>query len=237
MMRRIFAPLLAAGLLFCVQAQADDTLAPLHFQSDGVFGSFDKAAAQRGFLVYQTVCASCHSARELHYRDLQALGFTPDQVAGIAAGVKLANGSPATLDDVFKNPHAPAAAFGGAVPPDLSNIVNARPRGAHYVYDLLTGYSAAPAGVPLLPGHYFNTAYPGNQIAMPAPLRANAVRYADGTPATAPQEAADVSEFLAWAADPNLTARHEIGLRAVLFLVFLTVIAVISKRRVWRETV
>ena len=50
------------------------------------------------------------------------------------------------------------------------------------------------------------------------------------------QEAADVTAFLAWAADPNLDTRREIGLRAMLFLVFLTVIAIATKRRIWRET-
>ncbi len=59
--------------------------------------------------------------------------------------------------------------------------------------------------------------------------------YADGTAATAPQEAADVTAFLDWAADPNLDARHEIGLRAVMFLVFLSIIAIATKRKIWRE--
>jgi ubiquinol-cytochrome c reductase cytochrome c1 subunit len=236
-MRRIFAPLLAAGLLVAANAHAENTLTPLHFQSQGVLGSYDVAALQRGFLVYQTVCASCHSANALHYRDLEALDFSPDQVAGIAAGVKLPDGSAATLDDVFKNPHMPAAAFGGAMPPDLSNIVNERPKGLHYVYDVLTGYGTAPPDVTMLASHYYNTAYPGNQIAMPDPLKGNEVSYADGTAATPQQEAADVTTFLAWAADPNLDTRREIGLRAILFLVFLTVIAIASKRRVWREVV
>jgi ubiquinol-cytochrome c reductase cytochrome c1 subunit len=237
-MRLIFTPVLAASLLFAAHARADDTLTPLHFQSQGTFGSYDKAALQRGFLVYQSVCAGCHSANELHYRDLEALGFTPDQVAGIAANVKLADGSAATLDDVFKAPPVQEAAFGGAVPPDLSNIVNERPKGLEYVYSLLTGYpAAAPDNVNLLPGHYYNLAYPGNQIAMPAPLKGNDVAYADGTQATAQQEAADVSAFLAWAADPNLDTRHAVGLRAVLFLAFLTIIAIASKRKIWRESV
>ena len=236
-MRRIFAPILAVGLLFGAAAQAEDTLSPLHWQSQGSFGSYDKAAVQRGFLVYQTVCASCHSANALHYRDLEALGFTPDQVAGIATSVKLADGSPATLNDVFKAPGVGAAAFGGALPPDLSNIETSRPHGLHYIYGLLTGYAAAPASVTLLPGRFYNTAYPGNQIAMPQPLKGNEVTYADGTAATLPQEAADVSEFLAWSADPNLNARHEVGLRAVLFLLFLSIIAIATKRKIWRETV
>lgn len=236
-MRLIFASLIALSVSFGGVAQAENTLTPLHFQSQGIFGSYDKAALQRGFLVYQTVCASCHAASALHYRDLEALGFTPDQVAGIAASVKLPDGSPATLDDVFRDPDVKASSFGGALPPDLSNIVNARPDGLRYVYSLLTGYVDAPADATMLPAHYYNLAYPGHQTAMPAPLKGHDVSYADGVAATAPQEAQDVAAFLAWAADPNLDARREIGLRALLFLMFLSIIAIANKRRIFRESV
>jgi ubiquinol-cytochrome c reductase cytochrome c1 subunit len=239
-MMRCFAPAILAALLCAGSAQAEDTLKPLHWQSEGVFGSYDKAALQRGFLVYQTVCASCHAMGALHYRDLQALGFSTDQVAAIASNVKLSSGA-ATLDDAFKNPYpdqaAAAAAFGGAIPPDLSTIVTARPGGTKYIFDLLTGYAPPPADFTALPGHYYNVSYPGNDIAMPPPLKGNEVTYADGVNATAPQEAADVAAFLTWAAEPNLDARKEIGLRAVIFLLFLLGLAIVTKRKIWRESV
>ncbi len=233
MMRRFFASLLAGGLLAGVGAHAQDTLAPLRFQSDGVFGSIDLAAAQRGFAVYQGVCASCHGMKALHYRDLEALGLTPEQVAGIAASVKLADGQPATPNSRFKQP--PLVSRGGAVPPDLSSIVAQRPGGTHYIYDFLTGFGPAPAGVTLLPGHSYDGAFPGGQVAMPAVLHDNAVAYADGTKATTAQEAADVAEFLTWSADPNLSTRHAVGVRAVIFFAFLVIVAVLTKRRIWRE--
>jgi ubiquinol-cytochrome c reductase cytochrome c1 subunit len=240
MRRTLIATAALAVTLLTQNARAEDTLSPPHWQSEGTFGSYDKAALQRGFLVYQTVCASCHAAGELHYRDLSALGFDTAQVAAIASNVKLADG-PATPDDRFKNPYpdpaAAAAAFGGAIPPDLSTIVSARPHGTRYVYDLLTGYAAPPPDVTLLPSHYYNAAFPGMQIAMPPPLKDNQVTYADGTAATAAQEASDVAAFLTWAADPNLDSRKEIGLRATLFLIFLTVLAIATKRRIWRESV
>ncbi len=147
MRRFLFAALLASPLLGgFVPAQAEDTLSPLHFQSQSLLGGDDLAAVQRGFLVYQSVCASCHSASALHYRDLQALGFTVEQAGGIAASVTAANGKPATLEDRLKTPHLTGSAFGGAVPPDLSNIAAERPHGPRYIYGLLTGYTAAPAG-------------------------------------------------------------------------------------------
>jgi ubiquinol-cytochrome c reductase cytochrome c1 subunit len=240
MRRKLIATAALAVTLLTHNARAEDTLSPPHWQSEGTFGSYDKAALQRGFLVYQTVCASCHSAGELHYRDLTALGFDTEQVAAIASGVKLADG-PATPDDIFKNPYpdpaAAAAAFGGAIPPDLSTIVSARSNGTRYVYDLLTGYTATPSDVTLLPSHYYNAAFPGMQIAMPPALKDNQVNYADGTKATAAQEASDVAAFLTWAADPNLDSRKEIGLRATLFLIFLTILAIATKRKIWRESV
>jgi ubiquinol-cytochrome c reductase cytochrome c1 subunit len=240
MRRTLIATAALAVTLITQNARAEDTLNPPHWQSQGTFGSYDKAALQRGFLVYQTVCASCHAAGELHYRDLEALGFDTAQIAAIASNVKLANG-PASADDTFKNPYPDAAAeaalFGGAIPPDLSTIVSARPKGTTYVYDLLTGYAAAPSDVTLLPSHYYNVAYPGMQIAMPPPLKDNQVSYADGTKATAAQEASDVAAFLTWAADPNLDARKEIGLRATLLLIFLAILAIATKRKIWRESV
>ena len=35
-----------------------------------LFGTFDKAAAQRGFQVYTEVCAACHAMNLLSYRHL-----------------------------------------------------------------------------------------------------------------------------------------------------------------------
>jgi ubiquinol-cytochrome c reductase cytochrome c1 subunit len=238
-MRRLLLAGFAIACLAAPGAQAEDTLNPPNWQSEGAFGSYDKAALQRGFLVYQTVCAACHSANALHYRDLDGLGFTTEQIAAIASGVKLPNGT-ATLDDTFKNPYpdpaAAAAAFGGAIPPDLSTIAATRPGGTKYIYNLLMGYAAAPADLSLLPGHYYNISYPGLQIAMPPPLKDGQVTYADGVTASTAQEASDVAAFLTWASAPNLDASKQIGLRAVLFLIFLSFIAIATKRKIWRES-
>ena len=47
----------------------------------------------------------------------------------------------------------------------------------------------------------------------------------------------DLAAFLTWAADPNLDSRKEIGLRATLFLIFLTILAIATKRKIWRQSV
>lgn len=238
MMRYLFAPVLVAGfaaasVLTGNAALAQDAPATPHFQSQGWLGSIDKASAQRGFVVYQNVCASCHGMSSLHYRDLEGLGLTPEQVAGIAASVKLADGSAAASQDGFKAPGA--ISMGGAEPPDLSSIVAQRRGGARYIYDFLTGFAPAPQGMKLLPAHFYNSAFPGGQVSMPAILHDNAVTYADGVKPSAAQEAADVAEFLTWASDPNLAARHAVGIRAVIFFAFLAIVALAAKRRIWRD--
>ena len=117
----------------------------------------------------------------------------------------------------------------------LSLIVNAREGGANYVYGILTGYEDAPEGFNLMEGMNYNKYFPGHQIAMPKPLSEGQVTYTDGTPNTLEQEAHDVVTFLAWAANPEMVQRKQIGVRAVLFLVLMTGLTYAVKRKVWAE--
>ncbi len=82
-------------------------------------------------------------------------------------------------------------------------------------------------------GAYYDPAVAGGQIAMPPPLVDDAVRYADGTRATVPQMAHDVSSFLQWTAHPHATERRRIGVGVVCYLVLLAGLAFFLKRRVW----
>src|SRR5262245_52333526 len=58
----------------------------------GPFGTFDRAASQRGFKVYKEVCATCHSLALISFRNLRALGFNEDEVKAIAAEYKVQDG-------------------------------------------------------------------------------------------------------------------------------------------------
>ena len=42
----------------------------------GPFGTYDRAALQRGLQVFTEVCASCHGLRLLAYRNLVEIGWT-----------------------------------------------------------------------------------------------------------------------------------------------------------------
>src|SRR5689334_25224431 len=213
---------------------------------EGVFGTFDTAASQRGFQVYKEVCSACHAVKHLAFRNLEEIGYTEDQVKGIAAQYQVTDGPndegqmfqrPARPSDPipgpFPNDQAARAANNGALPPDLSMIVKAREGGPDYVFAILTGYKDAPPGFNLLSGMNYNEYFPGHQIAMPPPLSDNAVTFADGTSATVPQMAHDVVTFLTWSAEPNLEPRHRTGFKVMLFLIIMAGIFYAAKRKIW----
>lgn len=215
----------------------------------GVFGTYDRAALQRGLLVYKQVCSACHSLNLVAYRDLAALGYSDDEIKSIAAEKQVKDGP----DDQgnmfdragrpsdhfvppFANDNAARFANNGALPPDLSLIIKARHGGEDYVYSLLTGFGKTPpADFKLMPGMNYNPYFPGGQIAMPPPLSDNAVTYSDGTNATTAQEAKDVVQFLAWAAEPHMEQRKRVGIRVILFLLVLAGVFYAAKRQLWRD--
>jgi len=250
-MRKLVLALAAsAAVLGGAVANAAETEAvpAQNWSFSGIFGTFDRAAAQRGFQVFKENCNSCHSLSQIYYRNLTALGFSEDDVKAIAAEYEVTDGPndqgemfqrPARPSDrfhaPFPNPEAARAANGGALPPDLSLIVKARAGGADYVYAILTGYAEPPPGVELMPGLNYNKWFPGHQIAMPPPLSDGQVTYADGTTATVAQMAHDVTTFLAWAAEPELEARKRLGIQVILFLIVLAGLLYAAKRKIWRD--
>ena len=249
MSKHVFAALGAALILFGAGAAGAQEAPPLPHEQwsfSGVFGTYDRAALQRGFQVYKEVCSACHPVKHLYFRDLTGIGYTPDQVKGIAAEYQVTAG-PNKQGEMFKRPARPAdhipgpfpndeaarAANNGGLPPDLSLITLAREGGADYVYAILTGFGKPPAGFPEVPGTYYNEYFPGHHIKMPPPLSPDQVKYADGTKATVPQMAHDVASFLTWAAQPKLEERHRIGFKVILFLVVATGVFYAAKRKIW----
>ena len=231
-----------------VSAAENPTTVPKQKWSfSGIFGNFDDASNQRGLQVYLEVCANCHGLEYVAYRNLSEIGYNDEQIKAIAAQFEVEDGPDnegnmftrsARPSDYFVNPYAneKEAAYmnNGAIPPDLSLLFKARPGGADYIYAVLTGYQDShEQNIP--EGLYFNTYFAGGAIAMPQPLYGDDVEYQDGTDASLEQEAKDVTAFLAWAAEPNLETRKELGLKAILFLIALTALFYASKRKIWND--
>ena len=215
----------------------------------GLFGKFDRGALQRGYQVYTEVCASCHSMKYLSYRNLAEKGgpeFTEQQAKAIAASFDVTDGPnsdgemftrPGKLSDKFVMPYenvkAAQAANGGAYPPDMSVLVKARGGGVDYIYSLLQGYEDPPTGITLDEGVHYNKYMYGNKIKMSNPLSDGLVEYSDGTNATVEQMSKDVTTFLMWTAEPHLETRHQMGFKAILYLIILTILVYFSMKRIW----
>jgi len=215
---------------------------------EGIFGTFDRQAAQRGAQVYLEVCSTCHSNHNLYYRNLKDIGFSEAEIKQLAQKYTVKDGPnaegemfdrPALPSDRFVSPYpneeAARAANNGAHPVDLSLIIKARQDGPNYVFSLLSGYQEAPANVKLMPGLYYNPYFEGGQIAMPPPLTEGQVTFSDGTPATVEQMAKDVVVFLQWAAEPEMEHRKSMGLKVMIFLLVFTVFFYVTKKKIWKN--
>jgi ubiquinol-cytochrome c reductase cytochrome c1 subunit len=150
---------LVGGMLMGTAQAAESGGKEAELQSwsfSGVFGKYDPQQLQRGFQVFREVCASCHSANLLAFRNLAEEGgpeFDEAQVKLLAAEYTVVD--PDALDG--ERPAVPAdrwpAPFeteqdardsnNGAVPPDFS--VLAKARGIHqkfpfWAFNYFTGY-------------------------------------------------------------------------------------------------
>ncbi len=172
---------------------------------------------------------------------------------------------PAVPSDRVPGPYAndqiARLANNNALPPDLSLITKARHHGPDYVYSLLSGYEDAPSTVEIAVGQYYNPYFHGDMsqnlkpeyvdeqghpedgvevplggvLAMAPPLADGIVEYTDGSPQTVEQYAADVTEFLMWAAEPKMEARKSLGVVALIYLVILAGILYWSYRKIWAD--
>ena len=230
-------------------AESSTKSLPQHEWSfEGITGTFDRGALQRGYQVYSEVCSGCHSMKLLYYRDLIDIGFSEDQVKAIASEFTVIDG-PNDEGEMFERDARPADRFvspylndnearannNGAYPPDLSVITKAKKDGANYIYNLLLGYKDPPADMEVGEGMYYNIYMAGKQIAMPQPIYDESVDYADGTNNSAEQLAEDLVVFLTWAAEPELEVRKNLGIKVILFFIILGFIIFLAKNRLWRE--
>ena len=253
-MRKVLMTVLAAAGLAAatttgVLANEGAHLEKQAWNWQGLFGTYDREAQQRGWQVYHDVCGNCHPMNQLYYRNLAQLGFNEEQVKAFAAEAEVVDGPndegqmftrPGRPSDhlkaPFPNEKAARAANNGALPPDLSLIIKARAGGPDYAYNLLLGYEEnPPADVQLQPGMYYNKIFAGHQIGMPPPLQEDIVTFPHGPKATKEQLARDVVSYLQWAAEPELEVRKQLGLKTLIFLAVLTALFYALKRKIWAD--
>jgi len=171
---------------------------------------------------------------------------TTAQAKALAASVEVTDGPndqgemftrPGQLNDPLPKPYSNIElarfANGGALPPDLSYIINARHSGEDYVFSILTGYRDIPAGLQLRDGLHYNVYFPGNAISMAKPISDGQIEYEDGTPATETQIAKDVVQFLAWCSNPEHDDRKKTGMKTLILFALASAATGLAKRQYW----
>jgi ubiquinol-cytochrome c reductase cytochrome c1 subunit len=266
---------LAGAALPAASATTQAPLKEVHWSFEGPLGRFDQEQLQRGYKVYHDVCSACHAMKLLSYRNLGQPGgpfydpkyknpndnakvktlvkdFTVQDIDSDTGDIIKRPATPAdTFVSPFANEYAARAANGGALPPDLSLIIKAREDGPQYVYSILTGYMAPPAGMKVPNGKYYNPYMPGDMtafwtgapnkvpeggfIAMPLQLTQDRVTYDDGVKASPDQEAQDVVAFLAWASEPHADERKQLGLAVMIYLLLFAGVLYVSYRTIWSK--
>lgn len=214
---------------------------------EGPTGTFKQDALQRGYQVFKEVCSACHGLNRISYEKLMGIGLSKNTVKALAAEHDQPDlndeGQPTQRKGIisdkihspYPNDKAARASNNGALPPDLSLITKARAGGPNYIYALITGFCAPPADMPITEGMHYNPYFPGRQIAMAPPLFDGQVKYADGTKATIDQMAKDVVTFLSWAAEPEMEQRKQMGVKVIFYLLIMTFVLYLSKRKIWKD--
>ncbi|HQX91261.1 MAG TPA: cytochrome c1 [Thermomonas sp.] len=237
------AAVFAAGLLLSVTAFANEGG---NLQQSGT-DLTDKASLQRGSAAFMNYCSGCHSLKYMRYARIgEDLGLTEDEVmnnlnfSGGKIGDHVMAAMPAELAK---------SAFGKA-PPDLSVI--ARVRGSDWIYTYLKSFyldEGRPVG-------WNNTLFPN--ASMPNPLwelqgvqqpvygkkTAAGDLPVEGFTISQPgrqnaqqfdQTVRDITAFLEYVGEPAALKRQNVGVWAILFLVFFAFMAWLLKHEYWRD--
>ena len=212
----------------------------------------NEKSLQRGAKVFANYCMGCHSADYHRYGRLaRDLGLTDEDVSENLIFTTDKEGAPTkigSLMEITMTEDYARASF-GVVPPNLA--LTARSRGVDWIYSYLKGFYLDPerGGVGVN-----NTVYPG--AAMPHVLwdlqgwRKAIYEEVDGakvitgfeqitegslTPAEYDKTIADLTNFMAYLADPIKTTRHRIGTWVLAFLFVLLAISYFLKKEYWRD--
>ena len=197
----------------------------------------DYASLQRGARTFVNSCLNCHSANYMRYNRLKDIGLTEAQIKDnlLFAGDKVGD----TMS-VAMNPKDAKKWFGVA-PPDLS--VEVRARGADWVYAYLRGFyrdSSTPTG-------WNNTVY--DKVAMPHVLyemqgeqimnhethQLELVKPGKLSPSEYNAFVGDLTNYMAFMAEPAKQQRQQLGWYALLFLGVLLVLVKKLKNAYWKD--
>ena len=187
-----------------------------YWPSEVNFQTWNSATLRRGFKVFTRVCQGCHGAMHKKYDLLVDKGFTQREL--IDKMIFLQKLHPAhqkykgdyfnewdfrqrVIHDRIWSPyftvHQAKNANGGLWPKDLTKAQTHNPGMINFVYNVMPGYHYnSPFGLDVPEGKFFNPYFDHMILGMPPQLYDGMIEYEDGTKASGPQMAHDVSEYL-----------------------------------------
>ncbi len=197
----------------------------------------DHDSLQRGAKVFVNYCLNCHSANYMRYNRLKDIGLSEKQIKDnlLMAGEKVGDTKQVAIDP------KEAKKWFGATPPDLS--VEVRARGADWLYAYLRGFykdDTRPTG-------WNNTVY--DKVAMPHVLyelqgvqelnhethALELVKPGKLSPTEYNALVGDLTNFMAFMAEPAKQSRQLIGIFVLLFLGVLLVLVKKIKAEYWKD--
>ncbi len=220
----------------------------------------NKASLQRGFKYVVNYCLSCHAASYARFNRVgRDLGISDKQLKENLIFTSNERGEQSKVGDLMKVaiPKTYAKEAFGTVPPDLSLLT--RSRGADWIYTYLKSFyrdDSRPFGVN-------NLVFP--DVGMPHVLwelqgwqekvthNAGGEHAEDGhgenhetvtlelvepgklTPAEYDQVARDITNFMAYLAEPVQQQRKRIGFFVLLYLALFFVVAYFLKKEYWKD--
>ena len=180
------------------------------------FGTWDSGSLRRGWQVFSKNCANCHGMQYRKYDVLLDKGYKQLELTNLVSMFSINPGHQhykqyyyqewddrdrVITDHIYTSylsQDQAKKANGGVWPVDFSKIQR-RPGGLIYLYNVLTGYHYKPPyGMDIPKGKYFNPYFDHMIIGMPRQLHDGMIDYDDGTPASAPQMAYDVSNYITY---------------------------------------
>ncbi|MEE9332394.1 MAG: cytochrome c1 [Methylophilaceae bacterium] len=197
----------------------------------------DHASLQRGARTFINNCLNCHSANYMRYNRLVDIGLTKEDIEDnlLFAADKIGDTMQVAMDP------KEAKKWFGVTPPDLTLVVRAR--GANWLYAYMRGFykdGATPSG-------WNNIVF--DKVAMPHVLyelqgeqilnhdthKLELVKPGKLSPPEYNAFVRDLTNYMAYMAEPGKEQRQRIGLWVLLFLGVLLVLMKKLKTAYWKD--
>jgi ubiquinol-cytochrome c reductase cytochrome c1 subunit len=197
----------------------------------------DKASLQRGARTFINNCLNCHSANYMRYNRLTDIVLTEKEIKEnlLFAGEKVGDTMRVAMDP------QDAKKWFGVTPPDLS--VEIRARGVDWFYAYMRGFykdETTPSGwnnivfdKVAMPHVFYQQQ--GEQILNPETHELELVKPGRLNPAEYNAFVADLTNYMAFMAEPAKAQRKSLGIWVLVFLGILLVLAKKIKAAYWKD--